>query len=268
MGQAKKKKERFLQNHPSCCFCGGEAAATTIDHVPSRDCFKGRAFPETFEFPACENCQNSSRSDEQIFSFVVQMVDRNSTNYDSEKARRAISGIRNNFPDLMPEMIDDPRAKFDALRHLGHPTPVLSPAEKIPIVALPEGVGPYLQRAVTKIAMAIYYRERGQIVPLSHYAFSLWSFSSDLNAMENIAEVAQMARFSTQGWRSNLDFGDQFGYRWHTSVDADEHDLFMVVGQFGLGLVFVVLLVDQDGAQEVVDEEWFQLRTLYRREVE
>jgi len=71
MGQGKKKKQRFFKEHSNCCFCGGVSKATTIDHVPPRAPFHGRAAPEGFEFPACERCQFSTSKDEIAFSFMV-----------------------------------------------------------------------------------------------------------------------------------------------------------------------------------------------------
>lgn len=47
----KKRKQEFLKQHPVCFNCG-TAAATTEDHVPSRECFVDRHWPEGFVFPA------------------------------------------------------------------------------------------------------------------------------------------------------------------------------------------------------------------------
>jgi hypothetical protein len=77
MGEAKQRKirqRRFLEEHNLCCFCGGTIEATTVDHVPARTCFKGRAYPETFEFPACQPCNAASRIDEIAFSFFVKKM--------------------------------------------------------------------------------------------------------------------------------------------------------------------------------------------------
>ena len=252
MGEARRKRLRFLQSHPLCCFCGGSQPATTIDHVPNRDCFKGRHFPEEFEFPACVGCQEKSRRDEQVFSFVVQMCDRNSDNYDRPKARRAINGIRNNFPHLMPSIIDDSEEKFRALTHLGQPIPVNFPAAKVPLVALPRGIHDHVERVAKKILLAIYYKELGRIAGPRHRAWSSWGFASDLKAMKHFGEVAGMARYKTLGWRRNVAFGDQLAYRWDCSDDAQEGDLFMLVAQFGQGLVTASLLTDQESFEKMV----------------
>src|SRR5947208_16124188 len=45
MSQARNKRERFFADHPTCCFCGGETPATTVDHIPSRNHFSERIAP-------------------------------------------------------------------------------------------------------------------------------------------------------------------------------------------------------------------------------
>jgi hypothetical protein len=95
MGTSRLKRQRFFAEHPHCCFCGGMKLATTIDHVPNRACFLGRYGPETFEFPACDACQRSTRLDEIAFTFTV--TDHNKRNYDRAESQRAISGLVNNL---------------------------------------------------------------------------------------------------------------------------------------------------------------------------
>ena len=102
MGEAKNKRRRFLERHPLCCFCGGLTPAITIDHVPARTCFAGRAAPEGFEFPACVACQSATRLDEMAFGFAVRMFDRNGANYRRDEVQKALVGLRNNLPHLIP----------------------------------------------------------------------------------------------------------------------------------------------------------------------
>lgn len=267
MGDARRKKSRFLAAHPTCCFCGGSTRATTIDHIPNKDCFKGRAFPEEFEFPACGPCQIKMRADEQVFSFVVQMSDRNAENYDREQSRRAMRGIKNNHPHLMPQILDDPAEKYRALRHLGQPFPLLTPARELPIAALPVEIYDPLQRVAKKLVLAVYYKEMGRIASGSHRIWSTWSFATDLKAMKPVSEVARMTRFQTVGWRGNLDFGNQFFYRWDCSEQDEPCDLFMLVAQFGEGLVITANLIDAAAFQQLDEDddlyEWEQVGDLF-----
>ena len=67
-------------------------------------------------------------------------------------------------------------------------------------------------------------------------------------------EVAGMTRFKTVGFRKNVQFGDQFRYRWDRSETPDVDDLFMFVGQFGHGMVVTGLLADPAAFRSMVEE--------------
>lgn len=255
MGQARNRKKLFFERHNTCCFCGGVEEATTIDHVPNKDCFKGRAFPEGFEFPACEKCQVALRLDEQVFSFVVQMLDRNSDNYDREQARRAISGIVNNHPELAPQTVSDPADKIAALHAMGQPIPITTPLSDVPLIALPAGIADSIERVAMKIGLALFYRETGRIATKDHRIFAAWAMSSDRYAMQGIEQIKSMARFETSGWRPNLKFGDRLTYRWDVSENPDE-DIFMAVVEFGRGLIITTFINNHETWLKVGDDDW------------
>jgi hypothetical protein len=48
IGDSKRRKNKFLAEHPWCCFCGGSEKATTEDHQPARSLFDGRRWPEGY----------------------------------------------------------------------------------------------------------------------------------------------------------------------------------------------------------------------------
>lgn len=253
MGESRRKRERFLAAHPKCCFCGGLRAARTVDHLPSRDCFKGRAFPEEFEFPACRECQAVTRQDEQVFSFVTQFVDANPANYDGPKSRRALQGIRNNFPHLLPQLIDDPIRRAQALAQLGQPIPILRDRTDGSPVAFPVGIGPHIESVARKLLLAVYYKERGRIVPSHHRSWLSWNIAADLRAMDKVIEVTRMGRFRTNGLRRKVEFGDQFAYKWDHSEPPEPSDLFMMVAQFGGGMVITGMLADEDAYLSMIE---------------
>lgn len=73
MGSSKRLKEKFLQENPLCCFCGGGRPAEEPDHIPSRSMFLNRQWPEGFEFPACVECNRETRYDEEIVAFISRV---------------------------------------------------------------------------------------------------------------------------------------------------------------------------------------------------
>ncbi len=162
MGAARLRRERFLDAHPFCCFCGGKEAATTIDHVPNRACFPQRAGPEGFEFPACNSCQIAYRAEEHYFAFVCRVSDQDNANYDGEASRRLIRGIRNNLPDFLPKTNLTSNEKRRALRRLGLEKTPGTTLRDLPLAALPSGTDSALRKVGIKLGLALFYRKKGR----------------------------------------------------------------------------------------------------------
>lgn len=104
MGEAKqrgKRLQQFLQKHPTCCFCGGKVAATTIEHAPPIVFFVDRLRPSTHEFPACERCNVGSRSQDMMAAFTSIMMASAVNPLPKGYVDKIISGAVNNYPDAM-----------------------------------------------------------------------------------------------------------------------------------------------------------------------
>jgi hypothetical protein len=128
MGKAKNKKQRFLAAHPFCCFCGGTEPATTIDHAPPRTCFPDRIGPD----------QRASRIDEMAVGFFVRLVDPDETNYREDQTSKALLGIKNNVPDVIPlfHLPGAARRRFYKEFDIQRPVGVFS--SDLPVVGVPE----------------------------------------------------------------------------------------------------------------------------------
>lgn len=101
MGQAVKRKQRFLADHTQCCYCG--LPATTIDHFPPRSFFKERNWPVGYEFPACHTCNHAKSHDEQSLGLLVRLI-RFDVDTDSSEFQDILTAVRNNNPILMKEL--------------------------------------------------------------------------------------------------------------------------------------------------------------------
>ena len=269
MGAKKNKLQRFLLKHPHCCFCGGGTPATTIDHIPARTCFRGRAFPETFEFPACEPCNRASRLDEIAFAFYVKLLDHTDKNFDPRDADKTISSMINNLPHLLPEPSVDGRRNRTMLRRMGQTKPLNRLASSLPMVSISAEAHETLRRYARKIACALYYREQGRPASLEHKTVSIWGQAVDRSFAQDVDGFFSLP-FLQVGTRSNLDFGDQFMYR---HVEALKPDLFAMMAKFGTGLVICAIIVAPDIAERMqrdvtesgvmVQEPWIAVRDNY-----
>ena len=242
MSQSKNKRRRFLAEHPICCFCGGSTASETIDHVPCRACFRGRNYPETFEFPACERCNDASRQDEVVFPFYVRMVDNTTAGNDDTEIRKLVSGLANNLPELMPSRTKDVRTIRRTLARMG-----LSPApgmflNELPMVAIPNAVHDRIRRYARKIACALSYREKSRAVSADHLIFAHWGQQQDRAFVESVEGFLAMPKLEI-GKRRNVDIGDQFAYRCNF---ADDPDVFGMIAQFGSGIMLTCLIAPPD----------------------
>jgi hypothetical protein len=96
MGSRTAYRSRFFAEHPRCCFCGGAAIATTIDHVPSRAVFDGPVWPEGYDFPACDACNAVTANAELLVALISKMH----AHIEEGQLDRLMSGVRNNFPEV------------------------------------------------------------------------------------------------------------------------------------------------------------------------
>ena len=101
MSESKRKRDRIILSASSCYFCGA-ASPTTVDHFPPRICFVRRIGPEGFEFPCCTVCNQMMRFVEQAVGCYIHLLDQSDERLIEAETIKHYSGIRNNFPELMP----------------------------------------------------------------------------------------------------------------------------------------------------------------------
>ncbi|MDA7787956.1 hypothetical protein N8940_01840 [Sphingomonadaceae bacterium] len=234
MGAKRVRKERFLKLHPFCCFCGGESPSSTIDHVPNRASFPQRVGPEGFEFPACDGCQRATRLDELAFSIMVRFC-RNEGDYDQAQFLRLLDGIKNNMPELLPDLSLTASDKRRGLRKLGLLKPASLDLSELPLAGIPAGYQPRIVRYIRKIVLALYYRHLSKVAPKTRKVWTMWSTGQGTNMNEAIRTWSEMTPIIDVGKRQNIDIGNQFRARLNYN---EELDAFVTIGQFSAGLIF------------------------------
>jgi hypothetical protein len=178
VGEAKRKKSRYqllLEDHPLCCFCGGVTPSTTVDHVPPQACFPKGFFPEGFEFPACESCNGSTKKQDQIFGYYMQMGNPDLFTKDLTSMWKLQDGIKNNYPSalLNVRLSNEERAK--GLAQMGIEVPKDADLSNMPLGALPAEFPEASTMIGRKIACAIYYKETSGYLTKKHY---IWTATS------------------------------------------------------------------------------------------
>jgi hypothetical protein len=119
VGERKRKltkNQRFLADHPYCCFCGGTVAAMTADHVPNRAFFVNRDWPEGYEFPSCSDCQVGSRVSELVCAAVMRAAPA-PNEFVVDEVARLFRGFSHNDPDAWKEFVGVERTRRSFFPH-------------------------------------------------------------------------------------------------------------------------------------------------------
>ena len=220
----KKKRKRFLAQHPMCCFCGGATPATTVDHVPARAFFIDRRFPPGLEFPACLRCQNCTTDSEDVTRIVMSL---NATSFNPAMLATVIS----NWDAFTRGMIQR-KPKFIELGASVAGNPLV-------------GVGTDVQDKIIenqrKVALALYYRITGKVLKSTQRMS--FTFASPLDG-EMVAQHLQfLDRAPADNWASSARYSDQFRYRYRV-FEKDAHGFVMYLATWIHGSVSFVLFLD------------------------
>lgn len=166
MGQAKSRKQQFLTAHPTCCFCGGVAVATSIDHQPARTIFLGREWPEGYEFPACDSCNQGSSTSELVAGLITRLGETDGVTREAEDAEfmAHLRGVRNNAPASADLVMSEDDVR-EWLRSRNVPEPSDAALTDIPVVRLPPEAARDVRLFGSKLALALHYKHTGIIVP-------------------------------------------------------------------------------------------------------
>jgi len=233
------KTQRFLLEHPYCCFCGGAEPSTTIDHVPPKACFPDGYCPEELEFPACDKCNGESRRDDQLFGFYSQLLDfdeSNRTPADVAKITKLRDSIAHNFPDALPDT--STARPIYSVGSLTTPSP-LAIEVRTP--------GPFREPVETlerKLTHALYYRETGRVLDKNHLFLS--EFYQPQGSSEVLTKyLVSLLPDQTIGGRANVkNYGERFGYKFGWK---ETEDFFMYIAQFGKGLIVWAIALAHEG---------------------
>ena len=244
MAKSNKRRE-FLDAHPICFNCG-TAKSTTEDHVPSRQCFVKRHWPEGYVFPACKPCNEKLSSIEQGMALLIRLADQDEGRVDEAELRKMIEGVRNNTPDLLPREFTSQTERDQAIASSGWKPVLGETMADAPVMALGPGWRDAVHAFARKLTLALYYKEIGVPLPLTHYMRTEFFQFTDAAAPDIVAEFGKLLPAYRAGERRNFDFGDQFQY---IVGQTDEHGLFAVLVQLARSWFIVgVTVAPQFGA--------------------
>lgn len=160
------RRQLFFEEHPRCCFCGGETPAVEIDHIPARHLFTARQWPEGYVFPACAACNDASAADELVMGFLVRIQLRDMSADEEMELERAAWNIGDRHPELLNGMRELSRIETRRfLREQG--VSITSFPWELYVVTVPETLMDVPKRYGEKLGKALYYLHTGRIIPIT-----------------------------------------------------------------------------------------------------
>jgi len=191
--------------------------------------FRGRTWPEGYEFPACSTCQTASSKEELLVALLARMHPSGDGPTELQEFEGLLRGVQNNFPGIVETLNLTANQKKTWLkrRHLE-----LEPgqtAAELPLAALKDSR--FESAVITfarKLFLALYYKHTGQPIPLNGGArFRWWTNAQDLSVLKSSA-VQQLLNQFPQLRRQATNLSDQFDYRFATPVDNPRLYAFLV----------------------------------------
>lgn len=254
MGSSKSRKQKFLLSHRICFYCGS-ADATTIDHVPARECFNNRVGPEEFEFPACKTCNNSTGKMEQAAAFLIRCFDFDENNHSEEQFRKLFMGTRNNLPGVLPSVNLTANQKRQLLKAAEYSLPSGETYSSLPLALISEEARVAMEQFSRKLTCALFYKHVGRPLPIESFIRIVWFPYASPHAKENVERFDEILPDYTLSKRQNTNIGEQFHYRYGVKEDTN---LFAFLAQFGRSIFISGIASDTIGPTNSAD--WIEHR--------
>lgn len=245
-------RKQYLLHNPFCCYCGTKA--TTTDHIPTRAYFLQRAWPEGFEFPACDKCNAETRIDEQVVAFILNLSLIKSSPAIEELLIKLSRAIMNNAPEILLEWrINLPTSKSAekrAFREVFGPLGDHLRLQKYGMIDIGPLTKQRMNRFIRKVAKTLFYKHTGRI--LDGYILANWNniYTEEIKTLQEKTKNFQIfAKNVIIPARANKSTIDQFAYRY--AVDPNGEWLFAYV-TFSEQAMFELTVLSETGLESIL----------------
>lgn len=252
MGAAARHRRAFLKAHPRCAFCGGKAAAATIEHCPPRALFQFRQWPEGFEFPSCEECNQSTGDYDLLVAMLARMDPFNNKGDRDGKQLGLMRMAHQQFPGLFEKMMPSPSEARRSNRELGvRPGPGQTHQE-VGGIKITNELHYAVSTLARKLAKGLFFRETSSPFPDHGCLLLNWFTNVELlksarypmfDLLNQIGGEAPPLR------RSGQYLNDQFAYKLSCS---SKHEYLALQARFGNSFGLVVFGSTVPGKLEAI----------------
>lgn len=233
----------FFQDHPFCIYCGGQTPAEEIDHVPSRQLFVGRQWPEGFEFPTCKTCNRATARAEQNVALLSRIFPDPDPNdpVEQQDLRELFRKVGSWDPAFLEELRPSSRFIRIALRKRGIKLPEGKTTRDVNILKV-DGplVAANLKIFARKLISALHYKETGRIIPQTGAIGWRW-YSNEQKISGQLPEEF-LSRFNIRGplRRANRDISKQFGYAMYGPAEDGRMAAYFASFRFSFAILGIV----------------------------
>ncbi|UPJ55415.1 hypothetical protein [Bradyrhizobium sp. 192] len=250
LGAATRHRQAFLRNHKTCAFCGGGAPSSTIEHCPPRALFQHRQWPEGFEFPACQACNNGSSNHDLVIAMLARMDPFENKGDLDGAAVGLMKAAHRQHPELLQNMMMRANQARRANRELGlRPRPGQTHQDTL-LANVTDEMRKAVEVFAGKLAKAIYYMHADTIFPADGSLVMCWCTNTDLlrhGKFQLFEVVKDVPGEAPHLIRSGKFLNDQFEYKFSLS---DEQHLFALQARFGNAFGLIVFGATTPGLLE------------------
>lgn len=165
MGIARNRKKTFLTQHPFCAFCGGKTPSTTIEHCPPRSLFQNKVWPEGFEFPACNDCNQNSSDDDLIIAALCRLTSDDQHAKDDGRGEGLLKMVNQQFPQLIAKMLPTASEARRMNRELGIVPSFGQTHQDVSPIKIPDEINNAVRVFASKLTKAVFYNNANQVFP-------------------------------------------------------------------------------------------------------
>ena len=241
MATRSELRATLLAHNPSCVFCGGTAAATTIEHCPPRALFQFKQWPEGLEFPACATCNHGSGDDDAAVAMLARFSADGVGGDVDGRVEGLIRNVAAQFPGVFANVVPTHLEARQRNRKLGiKPKPGELQQDAAPIT-LPEEVKRAVNTFARKLGKGLYYKHTNSVFPNDGTLVFNWFTNVELvlhgryKLFETLSDIEGNAPGLVRGGKY---LNDQFEYKISPSSDAG---VFLLQAKLGRSFGIVLM---------------------------
>jgi len=245
--QAKANRINYFNVHPHCIFCGGTQPATTKEHCPPKALFQLKQWPEGFEFPACNSCNNGTSDDDILIAWLGRIAPYEDQGDNDGKMNGLTFNLCKQHPDFLPQIFMSPIEARRSARELGLRPPLGTTYQELGIINVPERMHDAVKAFARKLTKAIYWREKNRIFPSDGQIIFNWFTNATVLKSGSIPTFEAFESFmgtSKKVVRAGKDLSGQFSYKYAVHSDGD---LAVLQARIGKSFGFVSIVSPASG---------------------